>query len=392
VKEFTDEILKRKKEKDIYIYGAGLYAQRVYQVLLKDNVDIAGFVVTNDDSCNRSMFQLPIYKAKEVDFRNILLIIGANRHNSIEIKKYLETRTDCNLEDVIVACEYLDRRQINENYYEIPTIEFTTVIGCKVNCKYCPQNLLISKYFENNLNRDKIMSMDIFRKCLNHLPHECNIQFCGMAEPFLNKNCSDMIIEASEAGKHIELYTTLVGATEEDIKKIWDLPLDYVNIHIPDSEGNAKIPITNEYLQMLSEVVKHKKKDDTFFVNLCNSQGMPSEEVLSICQDKFDIATVLHDRAGNLDAPMLIHKENKCGKLSCTLCGQELNHNVLLADGTVLLCCMDYGMKHVIGNLAEQTYEEIIHGREIERIRQGMYGDEEIDILCRKCSNASKIG
>ena len=78
-------------------------------------------------------------------------------------------------------------------------------------------------------------------------------------------------------------------------------------------------------------------------------------------------------------------------RISCSLCGDELNHNNLLPDGTVLLCDFDYGMQHVLGNLLEQTYEEILSGRELERIRKGMEGDSQQDILCRKCSCANSI-
>lgn len=391
MKQLIEAIHTKKQNKDIYIYGVGLYAQRVYQILLENGIDIAGFVVTSDKACNHNLFPLPIYKADEFDFSNVLIIIGTNRHNSIEIKKYLQNQTNCDGNSILISCEYLEHRETDENYYKMPTVEITTVIGCKVNCKYCPQKLLMNRYFENNLKRDSVMSMDTFRRCLQNLPNECNIQFCGMSEPFLNENCSEMIIEASKSGKHIELYTTLVGASIKKIEKIWNLPLEYVNIHIPDVERNADIPISDEYLQLLTEVVNHKKSDGAFWVNLCNAQGQPDAQVAAICQERLDISTILHDRAGNLDAPMLISKQNKSGALSCTLCGQQLNHNVVLPDGTVLLCCMDYGMKHIIGNLAEQTYEEIMQSKEVAQIKQGLCGDEGIDILCRNCSNASKL-
>lgn len=79
------------------------------------------------------------------------------------------------------------------------------------------------------------------------------------------------------------------------------------------------------------------------------------------------------------------------GKISCSLCGKALNHNILLPDGRVLLCCMDYGMKHVLGNLMEQSYEEIMNGKEINKIKDAINGDESIDVLCRGCSSATEI-
>ena len=38
----------------------------------------------------------------------------------------------------------------------------------------------------------------------------------------------------------------------------------------------------------------------------------------------------------------------------------RMNHNVLLPNGDVVLCCMDFGMQHVLGNLKRQSYEEIL--------------------------------
>ena len=35
----------------------------------------------------------------------------------------------------------------------------------------------------------------------------------------------------------------------------------------------------------------------------------------------------------------------------CAKTHTNLNENVLLPDGTVIMCCMDYGMTGVFGNL-----------------------------------------
>lgn len=97
----------------------------------------------------------------------------------------------------------------------------------------------------------------------------------------------------------------------------------------------------------------------------------------------------MHDRAGNLKSENVRSKVNQ-GQITCINCGTDIHHNVLLPDGTVLLCCMDYGMKHVLGSLLEQSYEEILHSAEAERVRKGM-SDEQEDILCRSCVNACNL-
>ena len=41
-------------------------------------------------------------------------------------------------------------------------------------------------------------------------------------------------------------------------------------------------------------------------------------------------------------------------------CLEKLYHNVVLPNGDVSLCCMDYGLEHIIGNLLDQEYEDVI--------------------------------
>ena len=47
-------------------------------------------------------------------------------------------------------------------------LEITTRIGCSCNCVYCPQSLLINKYFsrEKGNMAEKVMSFDTFTKCV----------------------------------------------------------------------------------------------------------------------------------------------------------------------------------------------------------------------------------
>lgn len=268
---FVERVKDLQRElKRVYIYGAGLFGQRVYKILQENNVQVCGFAVTNDIQCNKNLFDLPVLQINELDLNNIGIVVSANRRNSIEILKLLKSR-ECNDGQILCACEYLDNRKIEEDYSDLPTIDVTTVIGCKVNCKYCPQQLLLKNYFHDNPKRDSVMTMDTFMTCLARFPEKCNVMFCGMSEPFLNPLCDDMICKAFESGKNIELYTTLVGLTQEKLEKIWDIPMDFVNIHVADIYGYADIPVTEEYFELLQNVINHKRKDGSPFVNVCNA-------------------------------------------------------------------------------------------------------------------------
>lgn len=386
------EKVKRLQQKTgrIYLYGTGQYGERTYKLLKKNHIVVQGFIVTNNEQCNKEIFDLKIESVDKFDLAQGGIVISAGRYNTLEILKLLKEK-HCDEDRIICACEYLDNRKVDKSFYSMPTIDVTTVIGCKINCRYCPQDLLIKSYYKDNPKRDRVMSMDTFIACLNHLPEKCNMMFCGMAEPFLNPFCVDMIVKAYESGINIDLYTTMVGISSEDLEKIWEIPMGFVNVHVPDANGYASLPVSEEYFELLEKALNHRRKDGQPFVNMCNAQGEPHSRVKELCKQRYEISTALHDRAGNLESDNLLHKQNLHGILSCSQCGRSLDHNILLPDGTLLLCCMDYGMKHVLGNLREQTYEEIKSGIKMKNVFEGMQGNEQIDLLCRNCSFAREI-
>ena len=268
-------------------------------------------------------------------------------------------------------------------------MEITSRIGCPINCRYCPQTTLLKAYYAKDKNRASIMRIDTFTTCIEKIPEDVGIVFSGFAEPFLNPDIVDMMKLACEMRRKVDLFTTLVGANLEMLKEVSCLPLHYVGLHCADKFGYAKIHVNEEYYKMVDFLVSCKKVDGKApFIDMCNAQAEPDARIQEICNGKHEICTTLFDRAGNLEAEGLIGKKGLSGKLECSMCGYLTNRNVLLPDGTVLLCCMDYGLKHPIGNLLTDTYSEILNSEESLRIRRGLDGDESLDILCRQCSCA----
>jgi len=96
-------------------------------------------------------------------------------------------------------------------------------------------------------------------------------------------------------------------------------------------------------------------------------------------------------RAGNLENVKPEFKK-KLGPLSCNMVSKksledELNHNVLLPNGDVVLCCMDYGLQNILGNLLKSDYESLFHNEQYEKIRKKMKAQDS-DLICRNCDEA----
>lgn len=270
-------------------------------------------------------------------------------------------------------------------------LEVTTRIGCKCNCVYCPQKLLIDSYYsrEKGKEAENIMSLDTFATCIDKLPQETRIDFSGMVEPWLNPDCTQMVLYAHEKGFPIAIYTTLVGMKKENFESIKDIPVEEFVLHIPDDKSNAHIEVTDEYVKLLEQVLSYKQQDGRRLVTAISCHGDIHPDIKSLLPENSTLITELHNRAGNVESEYVESKQNT-GEIVCVNCEADIHHNVLLPDGTLLLCCMDYGMKHILGNLLTQTYEEIYNSEESQKIRRGMKVDTD-DILCRKCINARNI-
>ncbi|MCI8645994.1 MAG: radical SAM protein [Firmicutes bacterium] len=271
-----------------------------------------------------------------------------------------------------------------DNINKLNAIEVTLSMGCRVDCHYCPQSLLLHNYFSDNKNRLSMMRFHDFTKLLENVKHGGTICFSGMCEPFLNPECDDMILYAYEKGFRITLLTTLIGFNKESLEKLRHVKFDEITLHIPDKEGNSKFDITAEYLENL------RAFHDTFPVTSYSCHGDIHPAVQMYLDGNGAFSNAMMNRAGNLDCGQV---SNPRGEIVCmvgTIGGYGNWTPEILPDGTMLLCCMDYGMKHVLGNLLTMNVKDILEGAELRKIHEGMK-EEHLEILCRKCSGAMEI-
>jgi len=247
-------------------------------------------------------------------------------------------------------------------------LEITTHIGCPVNCMDCPQALLLSRY-----EGQRDMSLADYKKAIDKVPRECRIDFSGMCEPFCNPHCTDMILYAHEQGHPLALYITLQGSTMKDYERLRRIPFEVVTIHLPDKDGRSHFQITEEYLECLGN----------WNTNNYSCHGQMDDRVRPYLRQR-NMITYMHDRAGNVECRPHMSLDTNA-RLWCITSGKAMDHNVLLPNGQVIMCCMDYGMTGIFGNLFEQSYEEVLHSPEAERMRETLNKGESI---CRHCANA----
>ncbi len=252
------------------------------------------------------------------------------------------------------------------------SMEITTVIGCKNICEYCPQDVLIKSY--SGLSNVKKMELDTFKKCIDKIPKEVRIHFSGMAEPWLNSSCTDMLLYAHKKGHKIRVFTTLNYMAPSDVERIKDIPFDRFTIHLPDKNAETGINVDSSYLSILSKI-RSSIQNLTY---LCH-RGV-SEKLKTAVHGLNVYEAPLCTRGNNVKLKWK-KAARKRGKLKCK---RHLNHNVLLPNGDVVLCCMDFGLNHRLGNLLTSSYASILNSKELENVKAAMASSSS-EILCRYC-------
>ena len=251
-----------------------------------------------------------------------------------------------------------------------PTLEITTSIpakGCVVDCVFCPQRVL-EKAYQSDI---RTLTFDNFKVVIDKLPKNIRITFAGFTEPWLNRNTTDMLIYAHEQGHPIAVFTTGIGMNLSDVERIKNIPFDLgpnggFVLHLPDKERLAKHPITPRYLEVLAKIrsVAHEIQG---FQTMSMGDIHADVEPIFNASNRYD----MWSRSGNLIGeamlkPELLNIKDRFktiyhgeGDHTCN-CKEKLYHNIILPDGRVSLCCMDYGLKVILGNLFTQDYEEIL--------------------------------
>lgn len=223
--------------------------------------------------------------------------------------------------------------------YPQESLEITTNIGCPVNCKkYCPQEVIVRRYRERAEDAKKfihpMMSIEDFMCYTETIPKRVRYSFGGFSEPFSSSDCIEMIEYSVWGGHKIDLYTTLQGCDLKTIYRLVKLPLSSVVIHLPDGHGNAHIPITNEYQNVLMIALNNlpmaqtTQMNDRFFTNhredwARNKINMPHKRYPITCH--------------SLEAPQ----------------------RELLPNGDVFMCCCDMKLENYQGSLRHGGYKDL---------------------------------
>ena len=233
---------------------------------------------------------------------------------------------------------------------------------------------------------------------LSKIPKNTRIDFSGMSEPWANPECTQMLEMVLFMGFKVAIYTTLYGMEDpERVKKALESHSDQIEIvmlHLPDANGNMKgWKNSEEWLRALRTMINLKVPCGVGAMTMDGS-GLVAPELQAIIGRL--PGWMGHTRADSLNLEQIGEQKismtpHNIFSLTCAST-PFYDRNVLLPNGDVVLCCMDYSLSHILGNFLTQTYDEVMQGKPLlDLIAINESPEYSKCSICKSCENVREI-
>ena len=253
---------------------------------------------------------------------------------------------------------------------------------CNLRCSFC--------FVTEGMTRDEgFMDLVLFKKIIDDTPSLEHICMHNWGEPLLHKDIFKMLDYAYQAGvKHIVMNTNGTLLNEKMINKIVESPLNIIRFSIDGSAETFKKIRGVELANIEANIIRLKQLKETQRPDLSMGVVFTVDEETQQDIDeyiKYWSTIVDHVRI----QPKLIQSPRKepCPEPF----GKEYGKLVILWDGTVIPCCVDYNAALKVGNAKTEKVSDLWGYGKIDTLRyqheKGAY--PKTCINCNEC-NVSK--
>ncbi len=274
-------------------------------------------------------------------------------------------------------------------------LQISTVVGCNIGCSYCPQSSHTSAYEDLVKGSGPYeMSFETFKTCIDKLPYKAPVSFGGFSEPFANPHILEMLEYCKKTRRRIHIHTTLRGLKFKDIDRVMATFPHRLYIHMPDEEGYMNPPIGKEYFKVINKFREYYKRKYRIGLVCIGTpiaelvEGFGPIDFLPISSMDNERGTFNgHDFLEEVykDVPNPIRDRQDFDYSVRCKRSKRLHETVLVPNGDVYACIMDYKLELKICNLLTDSWDAHEDGR-IRIIKQQQSDDK--NIKCNTCDFA----
>ena len=278
--------------------------------------------------------------------------------------------------------------------FRLKYVSFEASATCNQACYFCPVSVAPRE--------DHAISMDLYERIVAQLAaHRATIEGVSMVhynEPTVDRLFIDRVRVLKSHGLPPAVLTNATGLTPQRVDALLDMGgLYYLSINLStlDREryrrdrGGDHLPLVLRHLDYLKDKPLAPRMD-VAVLGIGDARHRQDFEAISerFRGSRFSMCFYeVMDRAGAVPVglrPPVPHAR-LCG---CEQTGSRPVQWVHInAKAQCVLCCQDYHDQYVVGDLHEESLDDILSGPRMSRLRRYVYGMEPApaDFLCRKC-------
>ncbi|MDQ7042514.1 MAG: radical SAM/SPASM domain-containing protein [Sulfurimonas sp.] len=279
-------------------------------------------------------------------------------------------------------------------------IELTS--KCGLSCNFCPSATRVASS----------MSLELFRKINNEVKELTNdIAYHVVGDPLLVNNLREYLDISHSVGLNVHITTAGYYLKSSDAEMLNHPAIKQINFSLNSYRGNS-LPISlDEYLQNIATfTLEFRKRNSKSFINYRlwnkeedNSQQSYNEEVMKTMFEKLGaklpeeasisnkrlrvISKVLFNFDSLFEWPSLgadfVSDKGYCHGLSSQM--------AILSSGEVVPCCFDYEAVINLGNVKNESLENILLSPRSKAIIDGFKNGLISEELCKHCAYRSKF-
>ena len=268
-------------------------------------------------------------------------------------------------------------------------LEITNI--CNLDCLFCPKT-----------SREKrSLSPEEFDRLTDKLRGKIKfLYFHLMGEPLLHRHLPEFIEMAREKG-FIPVLTTN-GTLLSRAQAVMDARPYKMQVSLHSHEGNRKDNLQQYVDETMHFAIEAAAKDVIMVLRLWNQGGYEkeNERLLDMvagyiprpwtaCQNGWRLADNIFIEYGRMfEWPEGEKSENGEQEAFCYALRNQVG---VLVDGTVVPCCLDSAGALALGNLFEQSLDEVLASPRAKAIYDGFTQHRAVEPLCRRCGYAALI-
>lgn len=266
---------------------------------------------------------------------------------------------------------------------------------CNLSCSFCPKTK----------REMRTMTADEFALVLDRLRgHVTYVYLHVMGEPLLHPQLRQLMALAEERGMKICITTNGTLLPQRGTELLHAGNLHKISVSLHSFEGNDRaLAEERTYLESVWDfAAKAGARGVIVALRLWNEGGAETlnGSILDFLRGKlgtsdwpemrdgsFKLADHLYlERAQKFDWPDMVADE-----VNTQFCYALRDQLGVLADGTVVPCCLDHEGDLALGNLFEGDLDTILNSTRARALRDGFSNRAPAEELCRRCGYATRF-